>query len=132
MLGEGGPVTERGAGVEPLSIDVFESDGVVVLTVTGELDASECELLDEAIGRGSARAARAVVLDLGAVSYMDSSGLRSIVEGAATAERAGARFAVGRTSPAVHRILEICGMEEAFVMSPMSSPRNHVRRSVRA
>jgi anti-sigma B factor antagonist len=118
--------------MEPLSIDEFESDGVVVLTIAGTLDASECELLDEAIERGAGRAGRAVVLDLGSVTYMDSAGLRSILEGGAAAERVDIRFAVGRTSPAVHRILAICGMEEAFVMSPTSSRRDRIRRSVRA
>jgi anti-sigma B factor antagonist len=100
-----------------LTIDEFEGDGVVVLTLDGEIDASVCQLLHGAIERGMARARRAVVLDMGAVSYMDSAGLRCLIVGSRAADAADVRFAIGRSSPAVQRLLGLCGLGEDFLMA---------------
>lgn len=56
----------------PLIIDRSgREDGATTLTVTGEIDMSNSELLAEALERAEGK----VVLDLSAVDYLDSAGL---------------------------------------------------------
>jgi len=58
-----------------LDLASTESDGIAVLTVAGEVDLTNAEALQRAVGGTSAPA---VVLDLSRVAYLDSSGIRAI------------------------------------------------------
>ena len=58
-----------------LDIASAVSDGVAVLTVAGEIDLTNADVLQEAVDGTSAAA---VVLDLSQVAYLDSSGIRAI------------------------------------------------------
>lgn len=58
-----------------LAITRARSDGVEVLTVAGEIDLTNADALQKAVGDTSTAA---VVLDLSAVAYLDSSGIRAI------------------------------------------------------
>jgi anti-anti-sigma factor len=115
-----------------LNIDVFESDGVVVLTLDGEIDTSVCDQFESAMKLGAGRAGRAIVLDLGGVTYMDSSGLRSLIAGGRHAEDHHVRFAIGRSSPAVHEVLQRFGVEETFVTSARATRSERSERSERS
>jgi anti-anti-sigma factor len=53
-------------------------DQVVVAGVTGEVDLSNAAQLCEAIGEATPNTAHGVVLDLGAVDYLDSAGIHLI------------------------------------------------------
>jgi anti-sigma B factor antagonist len=58
-----------------LDIASADSDGATVLTVAGEIDLTNAEILQEAVDGTSTPA---VVLDLSHVAYLDSSGIRAI------------------------------------------------------
>jgi anti-anti-sigma factor len=53
-------------------------DQVVVARVTGEVDPSNATQLCDAIGEATPNTAHGVVLDLGAVDYLDSAGIHLI------------------------------------------------------
>jgi len=53
-----------------------------------------------------------LVLDLADVDFIDSSGLRIIVNAHSQMEAAGRRLVLTHTSPAVARLLEITGLHE--------------------
>jgi anti-sigma B factor antagonist len=82
----------------------------------GDLDAQTAPLLDDAVDEVLAGGADRVVLDLGAVGFVDSSGLRSMVR----ARGAGGTREVVLRSPgrATLRILDITGLTEQFVVEP--------------
>jgi anti-sigma B factor antagonist len=82
------------------------------ITVTGDIDMSSAAALDEVLDDVLDAGASFVVLDLSAVSFLDSSGLRSIVRASrALAERDGQLTCAG-LSGAASRVLEISGLLE--------------------
>lgn len=57
------------------AVGTTQSEGVAILTVTGEIDLTSADTLQQAVDGTSSRA---VVLDLSGVAYLDSSGIRAI------------------------------------------------------
>src|SRR3954468_2630543 len=85
-------------------------DGGVVVAASGEIDLSSSPDLRAAL-RSSEAQAPVVVLDLRAVTFMDSSGLGVIVGQNKRAREDGFRFAVAVSgAPEVERILQISGL----------------------
>jgi anti-sigma B factor antagonist len=92
---------------EPFRIEVRPDRGRVHVVAHGEVDMVTVPQLaaeiDDLVGRGF----EAVVLDLRATSFLDSSGVHMLVEQAA---RTDARITVIEGSPQVRRILDITGV----------------------
>jgi anti-sigma B factor antagonist len=76
----------------------------------GELDIATQGELRAALERQAAQGA--VTLDLAGLSFLDTSGLRLILETAEAARREGFAFAVLPGSPAIQRLFEIAGVTE--------------------
>ncbi|AWB91096.1 STAS domain-containing protein [Aeromicrobium chenweiae] len=84
-----------------------------VLSVAGEIDMqtsvelrSQVDTLDVSH--------RTLVLDLSGVTFVDSSGLGSLLGVKKQQERAGGRLLLARVSPPVARIIEITRMDRVF------------------
>lgn len=78
------------------------------LIVTGEIDAHTAPTLAEALSGSGAD----VRLDMSGVQFVDSSGLRVLIEAHQRAEAAGGRLTIADPSDAVRRLLEISGVSE--------------------
>ena len=93
----GGPDRQDIVSVEGASVDVH-----------GDIDAHTAPQLAAALvplpGTGD------VVVDLSSVTFMDSSGIRVIVEAHRAAVAAGRRLVLNRPSPSVTRIIELSGL----------------------
>jgi anti-anti-sigma factor len=90
-------------------------DGVVVVRLAGEVDLTvsstlEATLLD-AVAQGSVRQ---VVVDLGQLRFLDSSGVHALVKGYHAANTAGTSLIVRNAAGIVARVLEITGVGEAL------------------
>jgi anti-sigma B factor antagonist len=86
-------------------------DGYVVVVVQGELDMDTAPPLRALLASPDAEAP-AVVLDLRAVSFVDSCGLSVIVGEHQRAKSAGYRFAVSIAGARqVERLFELCGLK---------------------
>ncbi|HET6549771.1 MAG TPA: STAS domain-containing protein, partial [Solirubrobacter sp.] len=94
--------------------------GGVLVVAGGEIDLATSPRLREALIDPAARAAT-VVLDLRAVTFIDSSGLGVIVGQQKRARESGERFAVAIAggSP-VERILEVTGL--AGILDVIADP----------
>ena len=55
-----------------------------------------------------------VVLDLAGVGFMDSSGLRALLQARQACLDSGRHFAIARPSAAVRRVLELVDLEREF------------------
>lgn len=84
----------------------------VVLAVSGELDVATAPTLGARLQAVAAGAE--LVLDLGGVVFMDSSGLRVLI---AERDRRGA-LEVVRPAPVVARLLDLAGLAEHFGVTP--------------
>ncbi len=93
----------------PLRIDTISRHGSLVLVVAGELDIATSPRLDEALARALATDAASIVIDLSAVSFIDSTGLHVLIR--YTRAPAGrARVSLTRPSAQARRLFELSGM----------------------
>lgn len=80
-----------------------------MLTVAGELDiATAPELVDMLARLRHHR--HAVTLDLAEVTFMDSTGLTTLMDAYMQAQQNGWSFSVRRPSPPVRRVFELAGL----------------------
>ena len=92
----------------------IDGDDEVVLEATGELDIHSCPQLDqavEAIGSPSR-----VVLDLSGLTFIDSAGLRVILQAEQATKASGGKLVVRDPSAPVRRLFEITGLAEALTV----------------
>jgi anti-anti-sigma factor len=82
----------------------------VVIVAAGELDLIGAPLLAEAVPEGD----EPVVIDLESVGFMDSSGLRALLEVRQRCLESGRPFALARPSDAVRRVLELVDLKREF------------------
>jgi anti-sigma B factor antagonist len=93
-------------------------DRTHVIAITGEIHVSTAPrfsvLLDDAIGRGKT----AVVLDLSAVDFIDSTGLSVLLNGLRRVTRQRGRMALVCVNPTVLRLFEITRLDATFDIHP--------------
>ena len=93
-----------------LDIETSSEEGRAVVTLDGEIDPHTTSVLDtavdEAVGDGTT-----VVLDLGAVSFIDSAGLRSLIRAQRVASEAGGTLVLRNVRASARRILDITGLD---------------------
>jgi anti-anti-sigma factor len=77
----------------------------VILTLHGELDLASSELVDARLGELRADGTP-VLLDLDALDFMDSSGLRLVLNAAETSDATGWQFSVTHGPEQVQRLFE--------------------------
>jgi anti-anti-sigma factor len=80
-----------------------------LLGIHGELDIATAPELVEMLDRFR-RQKHAVVLDLGEVTFMDSTGLTTLMDAHRAAENDGWAFEIRRASPAVQRVFDLAGV----------------------
>ena len=99
---------------EQLNIDVAERNGAVVISVAGEVDFGNVARLREALldGAGDGSVPARVVVDLGAVTFLDSMALSVLIQGKRHIEEAGGMMEMEDPSPRVRRVFELAGVEE--------------------
>jgi anti-sigma B factor antagonist len=71
---------------QAFDITQHERDGSIVLRLAGELDVATAPRLKSAVDAACASGAEEVVLDLRSVRFIDSSGLRQILQARETCE----------------------------------------------
>jgi anti-anti-sigma factor len=93
---------------KPLRIDTVGRDGSLVLVVEGELDIATSPWLDEALVRARETSAARIVVDLHAVSFIDSTGLQVLIKHA-RGEGGRAPVLLTEGSPQAQRLFELSG-----------------------
>jgi anti-sigma B factor antagonist len=96
---------------------MIERDGSLVLVVAGEVDITTSFLLDEALERARATDAASIVVDLLAVSFIDSTGLHTLIKHVRL-EDPRARIRLTRGSPHTQRVFELSGASEHLPFLP--------------
>lgn len=98
-----------------MSYRIAEEDGRATVFLAGEIDLERSpaarQSLLAALKRGGA-----VVVDMGAVSYMDSSGIASLVEAFQKARAARQDFSLARVGEPVLKVLKLARLDEVFTI----------------
>lgn len=92
----------------PLRIDTVERSGSLVLVVEGELEITTSPLLDKALVRARGTDATRIVVDLDAVSFIDSTGLHVLIRHT-DSDDSRPRIHLTKGSPQVQRLFELSG-----------------------
>jgi anti-anti-sigma factor len=94
----------------------IEGDARVV--VVGELDMATAPHLTSALDAVARAEPERVVVDLASVSFLDSSGLAALFLAQARLQEGGGVLVLGPISTSVRSVLQMAGLERAFVVEP--------------
>jgi anti-anti-sigma factor len=100
----------------PLTIDRREEDGCVTLSVHGEIDLTSASLLQRELDDAESSAPGRIVLDLAALDFIDSSGLRVLLEAHRRAESSDHVLVLARVPRDVRRLLSLTGSEAILLI----------------
>lgn len=84
------------------------------LTLSGELDLASAPELEDMIERACQESTHAITLDLSALSFIDSCGLRSILTARKLCEQRAQGFALVPGQPQVQRVFELTGLADVL------------------
>lgn len=99
-----------------LDVQEAESDGLARLALRGELDLSTVPKVEEALKRVEESRPPVIVLDLGGLTFLDSTGLRMVVTADQRAKAEDRRLAVVRGPESVQRVFSITRLDEHLDM----------------
>jgi len=91
-----------------------EAGADCVVTVRGDIDLASAADFESALQTALAGSPASIVIDLAALSFMDSSGLRVLVSLSKEAESRGATLGLRNIPRHAQRVLDITGLTEWF------------------
>ncbi len=97
--------------IPSFALQVVKSGSETRLQPSGELDIATTPALEEAIAEATSEPGASLVLDLRALTFMDSTGLRTLAQTNARAEPGGFSLQIVRGSRQIERVLQISGLE---------------------
>ena len=97
---------------DPFCCELVPEDGRVLVRLSGELDMSTVPILEQRLREARDAGGRRLVVDLSGLDFMDSSGLRCVVQANSRVSERGLRFALVRGGEPVHRVFEITRMTD--------------------
>jgi anti-anti-sigma factor len=83
----------------------------------GELDLDTAPQLEQELAAARTAGAEQVVLDMRALTFMDSTGLRLVIRWDTAAREEGFAFAIVPGSEVVQRVFRLTGMDEHLAVS---------------
>jgi anti-sigma B factor antagonist len=97
----------RSDDAPPLRIARRAEGGDVHVDITGEIDITSSGALSDELLDAARSGTGPIIVNLGRVSFLDSSGLHALV---VARETAGPRLQVGTVNPVVRRVLEMTSL----------------------
>jgi anti-sigma B factor antagonist len=103
-----------------LTIDTAQRDGASVIAPRGDIDMTGSPLLKVELRRvgGATPPPSKLIIDLSAVSYMDSSGLATLVEALQSSRKNKYRLVICGLQPRVRAIFDIAKLATVFTIVP--------------
>jgi anti-sigma B factor antagonist len=95
--------------------EVIRKQGASIVVLKGDVDLESSPAAREVLLK-SVDGAGKVLVDLSSVTYIDSSGVASLVEALQAAKRNGGRFALVAASDPTRRVLELARLDKVFTM----------------
>ena len=115
MVGRGGG---KPSSMPAFSFDASHGEGTAQLALRGDLDMAATFRLEPELDRLLAAGVREIVLDLGGVDFVDSSGLGLLMATHDRSRESGTRIALVSARPEIRRVFQIAGVEDVLPLSP--------------
>jgi anti-sigma B factor antagonist len=100
--------------IEPFTCRVISEGDDMIVAPRGELDMSTVGAVEQELRALRKSDHRKIVLDLGGLSFMDSSGLHLVTRWVEEAARDGFAFELEPGPPVVQRVFELAAMTDAL------------------
>jgi anti-sigma B factor antagonist len=111
------PIEQRDVRAGMLTVHTVDEGEARVIRLDGELDLANAgaleEVLDEAFANGTGR----VVIDMSALTFIDSTGIALLVTALGRDPEAERLRFVPSAEPAVARVLKLTGVEERLPLA---------------
>lgn len=101
-----------------LKVQTETRGAAVVVRPQGEIDLTASPLLRQALKQVQTAKPKVLVVDLGGVPYMDSSGVATLVEAMQIARKNGTRMSLASLQDKVRSIFEIARLDTVFTIHP--------------
>ena len=98
--------------IPSFDLKVVRSDRTTRIAPSGELDIASAPEFEQAIAEATAHPGAELVLDLRELTFMDSTGLRTLAKANLKATQAGTSLSIWRGSRQIERVLEISGLAD--------------------
>lgn len=113
----------------PVEVTTRQEGGFTVVAVKGEVDLYSSPKMRDALLAGASRKSPQLIADLSGVSYMDSSGIATLVEALKLTRKHSGRMVVAGLSDRVREVFELARLDSVFELSPsvesvLQSPRS--------
>ena len=106
------PSTASERSVGRLSITSSAGAGRYLIVLAGELDIASAAALEATLAEACAAGAKEIVLDMGAVEFIDSSGLSAIVRCKMLCEEHGCGYSLTPAQRPVQGVFEVTGVAD--------------------
>ena len=100
------------ASSSPFEVTIEERDSAVHLLLTGELDISTAQRLEDDLLRVETERPQLIVLDLTELAFLDSTGLRLMITADARAREEDRRLEIVNANPMIQRVLRLTRLDE--------------------
>ncbi|MFF3886118.1 STAS domain-containing protein [Streptomyces sp. NPDC001914] len=110
--------TEKAHGPQPLRVDSTACDGITVVTVRGAIDHATVGPLGQALEPGGLLGRPCVIVDMRQVSFMDSSGINTLLAAHRALTRTEGWLRLVDVPAAVRRTLETVGVDTLIPCYP--------------
>lgn len=94
-----------------LTVRSTREGDVLGIALSGELDLATADGVDAELERAEASDAASIVLDLSGLTFMDSTGVRLLIQAHARSRAHGDRLTLRRGPAAVQRVMELSGVD---------------------
>ena len=101
-----------------MDVNVLEESGACIVEVRGEVDLMHSPDLRKHLLAQLGDGKPALLVDLAAVSYIDSSGVASLVEAFQNARKVQQPFCLVSVNPDALRVLELARLDKVFQIHP--------------
>ena len=95
-----------------MGLNIERSDGILIAMAEGRVDGANAQEFQGALTDAIEPSDRAVILDLGEITYISSAGLRVILLTARALRRQNAELAVYSLSASIREVFEISGFDK--------------------
>jgi anti-sigma B factor antagonist len=95
-----------------LYVEAKHDGAEAIIILVGEFDMSGVDLFWGAVSEVLGTRPRSVAVEARGLTFIDSSGLMALARARDATTEAGATFRVREPSPALRRIVELCGLKD--------------------
>jgi anti-sigma B factor antagonist len=100
----------------PITVETTDTGEETAIKVVGEVDLYTSPDLRNAISKALAKGTGPLRIMLDEVTYMDSSGVATLVEALRSADRADIEFILASPSKAVMKVLQLSRLDSVFTI----------------